>query len=138
MSVEWSRICASFTKEEILVIQKVQNHLNLNKNQFARRCMKTGVVTVLLDRLLRSKKTGLPQVARPIVSEIFPRKRIEQINKKLEKVMKKIPHDVRKAAEEEAKLLNEVIQVFSKHNPVGAPSQKPRKRSRPKDTGYER
>lgn len=124
MSAEHPKITASFTNEELLVIKRVQNLLKLNANQFTRRCMIAGINAILTEKILQSTKTALPQVTTPIIEEMFNEEKLKKMKKLLDQEIKKIPITVRKEAEEEVKLLNDVMQVFYKHNPVGAPSQK--------------
>ena len=135
MSAEWPKLCASFTEDEMKIIQRVQKLLNLNKNQMARRCMVAGIGLILTQRLIQSQKTGLPKVAKLIVKEVFNKRTIRQIDERINKKMAKIDPKIKKEAEEEVQLLHDIMQVFYRHNPVGAPSQKYGKRGKPKDIG---
>lgn len=138
MSAEHPKVSASFTNQELQVIKRVQNLLKLNTNQFTRRCMIAGINAILCEKIVQSTDAALPQMVTPIIKELFNEKKLKKIETRLEKEMKKTPITIRKKAEEEIKLLNDMMQVFYTHNPVGAPSQKPGKRGRPKDIGLDK
>lgn len=131
MPTEWPKITASFTTEEMEIIEKVRSLLKTNKNKFVRACLITGIVYVLLNRIIQSKKTGLPKVTKPIVLKLFPEEKIEKLKIELESEMQNISRKERDKAIEEIKLLNEIQKIFQTHNPVGAPSQKCGKVGRP-------
>lgn len=131
MSSEWPKISASFTTEEMEVIERVRNLLKTNKNRFVRTCILSGIVHILLIRILQSKKTGLPKVAKPIVDNIFTKEKIAQIEKEIDKAMQLVTHKEKDQGMDEVNLLKDIAKMFLQHNPVGAPSQKRRKVGRP-------
>jgi hypothetical protein len=131
MSTKWYTVCTKFTEDELRIIDQACVKYKTNRSQIIREFLKLGLKIDEYSEIITNPNSPMTKTVSPIIKTIFNKKIMKKIEKEIEKKESKIPTDVKQKAINAIHNTNAKFRVFEKHNPVGAPSQKPGKRGRP-------
>lgn len=135
METNWHTVSVKLTDEELRIIEEYQNRHNVSRSKLIRIMMLGSLRALKMLDIIADPNSALAKTAMPIVKSIFNKKILKQIEKESKKKFDKIKPETKAQAIKDYNKVKDDISKFTKHNPVGAPSQKHRKRGRPKDVG---
>jgi hypothetical protein len=138
MAIKWHTVCTKLTKEELEIIDQACIKYKTNRNEMIRVFLQIGLKFEEYSQAITDPNSALAKTMSPIVKTVFNKKAIKQLEKGIEKKESKIPRQIKQNAINSIQATNSKYKIFEKHNPVGAPKQRPGKRGRPVDKGYER
>jgi len=130
---KWKTIAGKFTEEELKTIKQFQKELNLNDNQFVRKCILQMVfgyraMVEFADSGVEkeiNRKYGL------VKKEISKHQSLE----KIPSLVQEMADTYEQAIEQIIKKHEPEIKKFTEKRILGRPKSPKRKRGKPKDTG---
>lgn len=131
MGTKWHTVSVKISDEELRIIEDYQKKHNASRSKVIRSLM-IGTLYLLKMSEIMKPDSELAKTSKPVATSFFNKKNVKQIEKQLKIKLDRIKPETKAKAIQDLNKVNDDMNKFTNHNPVGAPTQKPRKRGKPK------